>query len=179
MAFRQNYLKNNNFYHAFVIYTIKNLLQTMKKYFLLLFIIIGLNLNAQTKLPIYFKTTDQSTTKPENDGELFFINYYQVQPINIYFDGLNLNMFTDRNRTILNTNVKSYTKIKIDDDGLIEKWTLNVSKNDTITRYDTINIIIDHRFKWLLYQIILPTKDKYGENYTSYRKFSSDEISIK
>jgi len=151
----------------------------MKKYFLLLiFIIIGLNLKAQTNLPINFKSIDQSTAKPEEDGELYFMQYYIAQPINIYFDGSILNMYTDKGRTIIKTNVKSYTKTEINDEELVEKWTLDVSKGDSITRYDTIQIIIDHRFKWLQYQVILPTKDKYGENYTSYRKFSSDELAI-
>lgn len=152
----------------------------MKKYFLLLIIIIfGLNLKAQTILPIKFKSNDQSTAKPdEDDGELYFMKYYIAQPINVYFDGLNLNIYTDSNRTILNTKVKTYTKTKTDED-LVEKWTLNISNNDSISRYDTIQIIVDYRFKFLQYQLILPTKDKYGENYTSYRKYSSNELAIK
>lgn len=147
-----------------------------------IFMIIGLNLNAQTNLPINFKTTEQSTTKPDDDdGELYFTRYYISQPINVIFTGYVLNMFTDSGKSILKKNVKSYTKTNKNEDGegLVEKWVLNVSTSDSLTRYDTIQILIDHRYKWLQYQIILPTKDVYGENYTSYRKFSGDELASK
>jgi hypothetical protein len=142
--------------------------------------IIGLNLNAQTNLPINFKTTEQSTTKPDDDdGELYFTRYYIAQPINVIFTGYVLNMFTDKGKIILKKNVKSYSKIVQNEDGVVEKWILNVSSNDSLTRYDTIQIIIDHRYKWKQYQVILPTKDIYGENYTSYRKFTDEELALK
>lgn len=123
--------------------------------------------------PINFKADNQSSATPE-DGELYFIRFFYTRPVNVYFDGLYILVNYDNNgKVLLNKQVKSYIKsTETFDDGNVDKWTIDISENDeNKTRYDTIEIIIDNRMKDKMYQIVIPTKDKYGENYTSYRKF--------
>ncbi|MCK9417152.1 hypothetical protein M0Q97_10900 [Candidatus Dojkabacteria bacterium] len=155
----------------------------MKKITLLflLFMISFIGLS-QVNVPIKFRTTEQCATTPdEEDNELYFFDYWLSKPITVNFNGSVLNMYTDKGVTYLKKNIKTFDK-KTDYDNSnninLEKWTL-VASSDSISRYDTIQIIIDYRFKYIQYQIILPTKDVYGENYTSFRKFSSDELASK
>lgn len=155
----------------------------MKKITLLflLFMISFIGLS-QVNIPIKFRTTEQSvTTLDDEDNELYFFNYWSSKPITVNFNGYVLYMYTDKGATYLKKDIKSVDK-KIDYDNSnnvnFEKWTL-IAKSDSVSRYDTMQIIIDYRYKYIQYQVILPTKDKYGENYTSFRKFSSDELAIK
>jgi hypothetical protein len=145
----------------------------MKKTILLLFLLLSMFCFSNTVItPITFKADKQCVTTPDN-GELYFFNYFYTRPIEVYFDGLFLIInYANNNSVFLKKKVKSFTKtIETYNEGNIEKWLIDISENEeNKNRYDIIEIIIDHRFK--IYQIILPTKDKYGENYTSYRKIN-------
>lgn len=140
-----------------------------KNIFLLIFMVISVISVAQ--LPIKFKSVEQSSTIPE-DGELYFINYYSVKPINVYFDGKIVIMKYDNGSVYLKRNVKSYEIKKIiEDNKQILIYNIDVSFGDEKTRNDSLKIIIDYRFSKISQEIIIPTKDHYGENYTSFRRF--------
>lgn len=139
---------------------------------LLLLILILVCLSSEGQLPIKFKTVEQGTAKPE-DGELYFMTFYYSKPINVKFDGKTVSMIYDNGRAYLKKKVNTFDEIKkYDDNKLILTYILDVSTDTIKTRDDEIKIIIDNRFNVPNRQIIVPTNDKYGDNYTCFRRFA-------
>lgn len=129
---------------------------------------------------IKFRPTEICVSTPD-DGELFFLDFFNSKPVNVNFNGCSVNMVYDNGKSFLSRKVKSYTKTtEQDNDGSIDKYIIYAPVNDTISsRYDSLQIIVDNRFRYINYQIIVPSKDVYGDNFVSYRQFDSQEIVLK
>lgn len=153
-------------------------MKTIKLFILLS--ILCLSGYSQVINPIKFRSTEICVTTPD-DGELYFLDFFNSRPVNVNFNGNSVSMIYDNGKTFLSRKVKSYTKtIEQDNNGSIDKFIIYAPVNDTIySRYDSLQIIIDNRFAYINYQIIVPSKDVYGDNFVSYRQFDSQEIVLK
>jgi hypothetical protein len=134
--------------------------------FTLLFVSLGF---AQTKFSVEFKVERQSMSTPMSPlDEVIFSNFYLAKPVNIKFDGSNLNMYFENGTALLKTNVTEVDReADYDDDNLIQEKILFTDNNNTA---DTISFVVNHIAGYV--QVVLPTKNSKGDyiGYTSYRK---------
>lgn len=103
--------------------------------------------------------------------EIFFDSPYSTKPLNIQFDGTNINMYYDNGKTHTNLNVT-----KVDNDAEYENGILLSERfiyTDNSNVSDTILFVVDYNVGYV--QLVIPTKNSKGDywGYTSYRKFMS------
>lgn len=144
------------------------------KLIILFTIIFSLNGLAQEIFPVSYRVEKQSMSTPMTSVEDIFCNSsYYTKPVNVKFDGSQLNMFYDNGATFTK---RELTEVDVDaeyeDEDLIMK-TIYYTDNNNVS--DTILFVVDYDVAYI--QVILPTKNSKGESigYTSYRKFVNEE----
>ena len=148
--------------------------------FIILLSILSISGFSQVITPIKFKATQMSVATPD-DGELYFFDFFYSKPVNVNFNGNSINVSYDNGKILISRKIKSYIKTtEYENNAPIDKFIIYAPVNDTISsRYDSLQIIVDNRFKYINFQIIIPSKDVYGENFVSYRQFESQETVLK
>jgi hypothetical protein len=145
----------------------------MSKFFLIslfTFIIFSTGYS-QTKLRVEFRVDKQSMSTPMSFLEdAIFTNYFYSRPVNIKFNGSNLDMYYDNGETFIKKNVTEVAHNKEYDNDRVSFETILFTDKAIAT--DTITYIIDHSSGFV--QIILPAKNSKGDNvgFTSFKKFT-------
>lgn len=129
---------------------------------------------SQVKLPIEYRVEKQSMSTPMTLLEdVIFVNPYFMRPVNIKFDGSQLNMYFDNGATFTKKNVtKVDSEVEYDDDAIS---VVRDFYTDNSNVSDTILFVVDYNVGYV--QVVLPTKNSKGEyvGYTSYQKFGMEE----
>jgi hypothetical protein len=143
------------------------------KIIMLAVILLGTFQFAQAKFPIEFRVEKQAMSTPMSPMEdMFFSYYYFIKPVNISFNGNQLNMYYDNGTTFVK---KEVTEVGHETEYDGNKPTLEIFRyTDNENASDTISYIVNYIVNDV--QIVLPTKNSKGEyiGYTSYRKFNKD-----
>ncbi|MDA3930883.1 MAG: hypothetical protein PF541_18190 [Prolixibacteraceae bacterium] len=144
----------------------------MKVFKLIIVLIVLFNCKgfAQEVFPVQFKVEKQAMSTPMSVmEEMFFNSAYYARPINIQFDGVQLNMFYDNNRIVKKENVTQVeSNADFDDDQDVTKRFYYTIDNNVS---DTIMLVVDYEIPYV--QLVVPAKNSNGEKigYTSYQKF--------
>lgn len=129
---------------------------------------------SQINFPIKFRVEKQSMSTPMTDIEdILFVRSYYARPVNIIFDGKDLQMVYDNGEVFTK---KSLTKVNYETE--YEEGKLGLESfqyTDDANPQDAVLFVVDYNVGYL--QIILTTKNSKGENigYTSYRQYVSDD----
>jgi hypothetical protein len=143
----------------------------MKFFIVILFtFILSVNGFSQVKFPIEIRVEKQAMCTPMGPiDEAFFTNYYIMRPVNIKFDGSQINMVFDDGTIMQRLKVKKVRQdAEVEDNQIItEKITYTSNSNSS----DTISLVIDHQFGMV--QFIMPSKNSKGGywGYTSFRQY--------
>ena len=140
-----------------------------KRFILIVIVFLSLNGFSQIKLPIEFRAEKQAMSTPMSLLEdVLFVNYYYAKPVNIKFNGTNLNMYYDNGATFVKKNVTEVSRDTLTDNDKLISETIYYTDNSNVS--DTISIVVDFNAGYI--QLALPTKNSKGEyiGYTSYRR---------
>lgn len=149
-----------------------NIMKSMKvlKLIILIITLSGINGYAQTQLPIKYRVENQSMSTPMTTlDEIFFDSPYSTKPLNIQFDGSQINMYYDNGLIFSKLNVTKVDNDSEYEDGVLLSERFIYTDNSNVS--DTILFVVDYTVGYV--QLVLPTKNSKGDywGYTSYRKF--------
>lgn len=143
----------------------------MRKIILVFIIVFSETLLYSQDLPIKFKANEKANPWI---GKEWDFSYEELKsPINVEFDGKNLNMYYDTDKKFLETNVVRYEyKENKEYDKLKSKiYILETINKHGFTEY--LLIEITYNFGDILYEIQLPFMDQKGiiMSYSRYQQF--------
>ncbi|MFA9390328.1 MAG: hypothetical protein ACERKD_10990 [Prolixibacteraceae bacterium] len=137
-------------------------------------ILFGINGIAQIKFPVEYRVEKQSMSTPMSLVEdIFFLNYYYSRPVNVRFDGANLDMFYDNGASVAKKELTKVNHTAEYEEGVVSLETFYYTDKTNVS--DTILFVVDYNVRYV--QMILPTKNSKNENigFTSLRKFVNVE----